>query len=56
MADELGYEAEIDKLPRHLRDYVRIDYPAIARDLELSGDIATVEDPMGGVFLFRTDM
>lgn len=42
MADELGYEAEIDKLPSYLREYVRIDYAAIARDLELSGDIATV--------------
>ncbi|BBX63232.1 antirestriction protein ArdA [Mycobacterium saskatchewanense] len=56
MADDLGYEAEIDKLPKHLRDYVRIDFAAIARDMELSGDIATVDDSMGGVWIFRTNL
>lgn len=54
MVDDLGYEAEIDKLPRHLRDYVRIDYAAIARDMELSGDITAVNDPNDGLWMFRT--
>lgn len=55
MADEFGYPDELDKLPEHLRDYVRIDYAALARDMHLSGDIATVDDPNGGVWIFRTN-
>ncbi|GFG50804.1 antirestriction protein [Mycolicibacterium agri] len=55
MADDLGYEQQLDTLPEHLRDYVRIDYAAIARDLHLSGDIATVDDPNGGLWIFRTN-
>lgn len=56
LADDLGYTHELDKLPEHLRAYTHIDYSAIARDMQLSGDIATVDDPTGGVWIFRTDM
>lgn len=56
MAEDLGYNQELDKLPEHLRNYVHIDYAAIARDMELSGDIATVGDPSGGVWIFRTNV
>lgn len=56
MADDLGYEQELDKLPQHLRQYAQIDYAAIARDMELAGDIATVRDPNGGLWLFRTNL
>jgi antirestriction protein len=56
MADDLGYPQELAKLPEHLQNYARIDYGAIARDMELSGDIATVDDPNGGVWIFRTDL
>ncbi|MDG5769989.1 antirestriction protein ArdA [Mycolicibacterium fortuitum] len=55
MADNLGYEQELDKLPEHVRGYTRIDYAAIARDMELSGDIATVLDPNGGLWIFRAN-
>jgi len=55
MADDLGYEEELDKLSEHLRPYVQIDYAALAHDIELSGEIATVQDPNGGVWIFRTD-
>lgn len=54
LAEDLGYEQELDKLPEHIRQYTRINYAAIARDMELSGDIATVPDPSGGMWLFRT--
>lgn len=53
MADDLGYEQKLDKLPEYLRGYTRIDYAAIGRDMELSGDIATVQDPNGGLWIFR---
>ncbi|SKK23643.1 antirestriction protein [Mycobacteroides abscessus subsp. massiliense] len=55
MADDLGYEAELAKLPEHLQGYAHIDYTAIARDMELSGDIAAVQDPNGGLWLFRSN-
>ncbi len=55
MADDLGYEQELAKLPEYLQAYTRIDYAALARDLELSGEVAAVRDPTGGVWLFRTD-
>lgn len=55
MAEDLGYETELDRLPEHLRQYTRIDYTALARDLELSGDIATVRDPHGGLWIFRAN-
>jgi antirestriction protein len=56
MADDVGYTEELAKLPEHLQSYTRIDYGAIARDMHLSGDIATVDDPNGGVWIFRTDL
>jgi len=56
LADDLGYEQELDTLPEHLRPYTRIDYAAIARDMELSGDIATVADPAGGIWVFNARM
>jgi antirestriction protein len=55
MADDLGYTQELHKLPEHLQSYVQINYAAIARDMELSGDIGTISDPNGGVWIFRTN-
>ena len=56
MADDLGYTNELARLSQHLQPYVHIDFAAIARDMELSGDIATVDDPSGGVWIFRTNV
>lgn len=56
MADDLGYTQELEKIPEHLQVYFRIDYAAIARDMHLSGEIATVDDPNGGIWIFRTDL
>lgn len=56
MADDLGYERALDTLPEHLRSYAYIDYAAIARDLHASGEIATVHDPDGGLWIFRVNM
>ncbi|MDT5370277.1 MAG: hypothetical protein QOC62_4708 [Mycobacterium sp.] len=53
MADDLGYTEELAKLPEHLQRYARIDTAAIARDMQLSGEIATVDDPHGGVWIFQ---
>ena len=55
MADDLGYTAELAKLPEHVQQYTHIDYAAIARDLEASGDIATLSDPEGGVWIFNAN-
>jgi antirestriction protein len=56
MADDVGYTEELAKLPEHLQAYTRVDYAAIARDMQLSGEIATVDDPHGGMWIFRTDI
>lgn len=55
LADELGYAEQLDKVPESLQPYIRFDCEALARDMELSGDIYTVRDPAGGVWIFRTD-
>jgi antirestriction protein len=56
MADDLGYIDELAKLPEHLQPYVRFDTAGLARDMQLSGEVATVDDPLGGVWIFRTDV
>lgn len=55
-ADDLGYTRELEKLPEFVQKYTHIDYAAIARDLEASGDIASIDDPEGGVWLFNGDI
>jgi len=53
LADDLGYTEEFAKLPESLQSYVHIDFAALARDLVLSGDMRTVRDPTGGMWIFR---
>ena len=55
LADELGYAEQLDNVPESLQPYIRFDCEALARDMELSGDICAVHDPAGGVWIFRTD-
>ena len=51
IAEELGYEDELQKLPEHLQPYVSIDYQAVARDMEM--ELHVVENDEG-VWLFST--
>lgn len=52
LADDLALPAELAKLPEALQSYVRIDTDALARDLQMSGDIDVVPDPAWGVWVF----
>ncbi|WP_255785635.1 antirestriction protein ArdA [Mycobacteroides abscessus] len=52
MADDLGYTDELAKLPESLRPYVHFDSAALARDMELAGDIHVASNPFGGVWIF----
>lgn len=52
MADDLGYTDELAKLPESLQCYIHFDGAALARDMELGGDIDVVPDPSGGVWIF----
>ncbi|WP_100480539.1 antirestriction protein ArdA [Mycobacteroides abscessus] len=52
MADDLGYTDELAKLPESLRPYVHFDSAALARDMELAGDIHVASNPSGGVWIF----
>lgn len=53
LVDDLGYDQELAKLPESLQPYVRFDTDALARDMELSGDIYVVPDPAGGIWIFQ---
>lgn len=55
MADDLGYAQELAKLPESLQPYVHFDKTALARDLALSGDIESVDDPSGGIWIFQAN-
>lgn len=54
-ADAFGFDDSLGILPEALRQYLRFDIEGFARDLQLSGAIAAVDDPSGGVWIFRTD-
>lgn len=54
LVDDVGYDAMLDKaVPASLRPYVQIDIAALARDMQLGGDITSVEADGGGVWLFQ---
>ena len=55
LVDDLGYTAELAKLPESLRHYLRFDTEALAQDMEQGGDIYPVGSPDGGVWIFRAD-
>jgi antirestriction protein len=52
LADDFGYTAAIGTLPQSMQPYVTVDTAAMARELELSGDVYVAPDPSGGVWLF----
>jgi hypothetical protein len=53
LMDDLGYTDELAKLPESLQPYLRFDTEALAYDMEISGDIYVVNNPQGGVWIFR---
>lgn len=52
MADDFGYADELAKLPESLQPYVHFDSAALARDMEMGGDIDVVPYPSSGVWIF----
>ena len=52
LADDLGFEDELDKLPQGLRPYVRVDYQQFASDLSM--DLHEVAAGDGGIYVFDT--
>ena len=53
ITDDLGYTDELAKLPESLQPYLRFDTEALAYDMEISGDIYVVDNPLGGVWIFH---
>ena len=51
--DDLGAQEAIDKADSWLQPYLKVDVSGFARDLDLGGDVITVEKPEGGVWVFR---
>lgn len=53
LLDDYGLQDAIDRqVPEGLRCYVQIDVAGFARDLEIGGDISTVEATGGGVWIY----
>ena len=50
LAEDLGWEEELDRLADSFRSYVSIDYDMLGRDLETELSTAEAED--GGVYVF----
>jgi hypothetical protein len=40
-------------VPEHLAPYVQIDYMGFVSDLVRNGELATLEKPDGGIYVFR---
>ena len=54
MLDDMGHIEEIMRgVPEHLAPYVQIDYEGFVRDLVRNGELATLEKPDGGIYVFR---
>jgi antirestriction protein len=54
MLDDMGHIEEIMRgVPAHLAAYVQIDYEGFVRDLVRNGELATLEKPDGGIYVFR---
>ena len=54
MFDDLWQMEEIMRgVPELLAPYVSIDYEGFVRDMVSNGDLATVEKPDGGIYVFR---
>jgi antirestriction protein len=53
LADAGEIEALMRAAPEQLAPYVQIDYAGFARDLVAGGELATLENPDGGLFVFR---
>jgi antirestriction protein len=52
LLDQLGAHRMIDETPEWLQSYLALDAGAFGRDLELNGDVSTIETPNGGVWVF----
>ena len=54
MLEDMGHIEEIMRsVPEHLVPYVQIDYEGFVRDLVRNGELATLEKPDGGIYVFR---
>jgi len=53
LADDMGVDTMLDLyVPAHLRSYVTFDAAAFGRDLELGGDIVSVDTPDGDTWIY----
>ena len=54
MLDDMGHIDEIMRnVPEHLAPYVQIDFKGFVSDLVRNGELATLEKPDGGIYVFR---
>jgi antirestriction protein len=53
LADMGQIDEIMQGVPEHLVPYVQIDYEGFVRDLVCNGELATLEKPDGGIYVFR---
>jgi antirestriction protein len=53
--DDFGAKAEMERIPDWLQPYVSLDVEGFGRDLELGGDVRTIDASNGGVFVFDAE-
>jgi antirestriction protein len=52
LLEGLGFDSPEELFPEWIRPYVKIDVEGFARDLELNGDVISMEAPDGSVWVF----
>jgi antirestriction protein len=52
LLDDVSIEKSLEELPGWIQPYVKVDVEGLARDLELGGDITSVDSPDGSVWVF----
>ena len=53
LLQDMGANELLAKIPEWLQPYLTLDTAGFARDLQLGGDVSVVENPEGGVWVFR---
>jgi antirestriction protein len=53
LVDDLGIQRDLDEVvPEPLQPYVRVDLAALARDMQIGGDLHALPAEDGGVWIF----
>jgi antirestriction protein len=52
LLDDFSIEKSLEELPGWIQPYIKVDVEGLTRDLELGGEITSVDSPDGSVWVF----